>query len=82
MGFQVTEDSKMTLEEMKKLIIKFEDFLCQKTFHETEIHVRVLRAYDYYMACHKEDCREGGVPFANFVAGYLSAELDAKRNSH
>jgi hypothetical protein len=70
----------MTSEEMKELIIKFEDFLCQKTFHETEIYVNSLKACNYYRVCHREDSGKSDMLFA-FIAGYLSAELDAKRSN-
>jgi hypothetical protein len=68
----------MTIEEMKKLMIKFEDFLCQKTFHETGIYVNALNAGNYYRVCRREDPGKSNMLFA-FVAGYLTAEFDAKR---
>jgi hypothetical protein len=68
----------MTPEELEKLLTKFEDFCCQKTYPDSDIHTEYLRAYDYYLASHPMQAPTGFM-FANFVAGYLRAKLDADK---
>jgi hypothetical protein len=71
----------MTPEEEKfeKLLEEFEDFQCQETSHDADIYTVYLRAFDYYVTTHEKVQHDKGVSFANFVAGYLKAKIDAKQ---
>jgi hypothetical protein len=66
-------------EELEKLLTRFENFQCQETFHDTDIYVNYLHAFDYYVATHEKVQHDKGVSFANFVAGYLKAKFDAEQ---
>lgn len=65
-------------EKLEELLTLFENFQCQETFHDTDIHVAYLRAFDYYVATHERVQHDKGVSFANFVAGYLKCEHNAR----
>lgn len=69
----------MAKEEIEELLTRFENFQSQETFHDADIHSVYLRAFDYYVATHERVQHDKGVSFANFVAGYLRAKLDAKQ---
>jgi hypothetical protein len=66
--------------ELEELLTRFEEFQCQETFHDADIHTVYLRAFDYYIATHEKVQHDKGVSFANFVAGYLKSEQDAGRD--
>lgn len=68
-------------EELEELLIRFENFQSQETFNDADIHIVYLRAFDYYVAAHEKVQHDKGVSFANFVAGYLKAKLDAKQGN-
>jgi hypothetical protein len=68
-------------EELEEFLKRFESFQCQETFHDSGIHTVYLRAFDYYVATHEKVQHDKGVSFANFVAGYLKAKLDAEHNN-
>jgi hypothetical protein len=69
------------MDVLEKLIKKFEDFRCQKTVDESDIHVQQSRAYDYYETKHEGSHSGDRLAFANFVAGYLKAKLDAEQGN-
>jgi hypothetical protein len=67
------------MDVLEKLIGKFDEFRCQKTFHEADICIQHSRAYDYYATQHGGSHSGDRLAFANFVAGYLKAKLDAEQ---
>jgi septation ring formation regulator EzrA len=77
--FLVRNCVNMTPDKFKDLADRFEDFQKQKTFRDTDIDIEYSRAYDYYTD--KYDNADVGFAFANFVAGYLKAKLDAEQGS-
>jgi hypothetical protein len=72
----------MNLEEQfGKILVKFDEFRCQKTFLETDIHIAHSKAYDYYATLHEGGHHGDRLAFANFVAGYLKAKIDAEQGN-
>jgi ADP-dependent phosphofructokinase/glucokinase len=75
----------MIFEEFKELLDRFEEVNCQSTVDDVDISLIHSRAYNYYMT-HKgatsfvENFGKA-LAFANFVAGYLKAKIDAKRGN-
>jgi hypothetical protein len=73
---------KMIAEEkFEELLTRFDNFQYQRTFHDEDIHIVYLQAFDYYVATHEKVQHDKGVSFANFVAGYLKAKLDAEQDN-
>jgi hypothetical protein len=68
-------------EQLEKLLIKFNEFRCQKTFHDSETFVYARKAYDYCMTRNNGSHSGNSLAFANFTAGYLKAAFDAERGS-
>jgi hypothetical protein len=64
--------------ELEELLMKFENFQCLETFRDVDIYTVYLRSFDYYVDTHEKVQHDKGISFANFVAGYLKAKLDAK----
>jgi hypothetical protein len=65
--------------ELEELLVRFENFQCQETFHDTSIYLVYMQAFNYYVATHENVQHDKAVSFANFVAGYLRAGIDSKQ---
>jgi hypothetical protein len=72
----------MTSKELEGLLSRFENFQCQEMFHDADISIIRSQAYNYYIAQEKVQYSAGNsFAFANFVAGYLRAKIDAEQGN-
>jgi hypothetical protein len=72
----------MVFKEFKELLDKFENISCRTTLDDADISIIRSQAYNYYIAQEKVQYSVGNsFAFANFVAGYLRAKIDAEQSN-